>query len=89
VVSLSLELLDSEDELLELAPMLRVVPALLVELLAAKDLASSEMLTVSPESELLELSEEVFKVVFVVFDMELMLTPPVEVPSVSVEAKLV
>ncbi|GAB6127171.1 hypothetical protein JCM14124_28770 [Humidesulfovibrio idahonensis] len=92
LLELELELLLEpllELELLELLPMVRVVPALLVALLAAKDLASSEMLTVSPESDELELSEAVFRVLFAVFDMELRVTPLVEVPSVSVEAKLV
>jgi len=87
---LLLEPLLESLELLELLlPMVRVVEALLVELLEAKDLASSEMLTVSPESEELELSDEVFRVLFAVFDMELRVTPPVEVPSLRVEARLV
>jgi len=91
---LLLEPLLESLELLELLlPMVRVVPpellVALLELLEAKDLASSEMLTVSPESEELELSDEVFRVLFAVFDMELRVTPLVEVPSVSVEAKLV
>jgi hypothetical protein len=90
----SVELLLDElsDELLEELlldlPMVRLTLPLEL-LLAARDLASSEMLTVSPESELPELSPETLKEPLAFFDMELTVMPPVELPSFKVDARLV
>jgi len=82
-----LELLELEDELL---PMLRVTPALLLVLLVlleASDLASSEMLTVSPESELLEPPVLTLSELLLLLDMELMVTPLEELASFNVDAR--